>query len=308
MSDLSIWAFRSGNISTIENSDEDSISGRGGLSFCPRQDSLFEVCVESLEAARAAEAGGAHRIELCTELSIGGVTPGFGLMRDTIEAPSIPVHVMIRPRGGNFTYSGDEFEQMRGQIETAKRTGASGIVAGILHPDGRIDVDRSRALVELAYPMKATFHRSFDAAPELSEALESVIQTGADCLLTAGGEPDVLTGANAIGRLHKQARDRLQVMAGGGLRLANVLEVMRRTGVSYLHGSLTQWRQNGGAPRWTASDGVELEGNVREALRLFRQGLANGEVPTDAVRRPSTKGIGMSGSVMQAIREGASQE
>ena len=86
------------------------------------------MCVESLEAARAAEAGGAHRIELCTELSIGGVTPGFGLMRDTIEALSIPVHVMIRPRGGNFTYSGDEFEQMRGQIETAKRTVAEAMI------------------------------------------------------------------------------------------------------------------------------------------------------------------------------------
>ena len=235
---------------------------------------FFEVCVETLAAAKAAEAGGANRIELCADLSIGGIYPGHRLMTDTIEALSIPVHVMIRPHGRNFTCSVDEFGQMRRQVERAKESGASGIVFGILHPDGRVDVERNRVLVELAYPMKATFHRAFDATPELNEALESVIQTGADCLLTSGGEPDVLSGADAIGRLRKQARGRLDVMAGGGLRMTNLLEVVRRSGVSYLHGSLTRWRENGGDSKGRASErGGTLEANVCDALRLFRLGM-----------------------------------
>jgi hypothetical protein len=134
-------------------------------------------------------------------------------MTATIEAPSIPVHVMIRPRGEDFACSACEFGQMRRQVEKAKKAGAAGIAFGVLHPDGRVDVVRSRALVELAYPMKATFHRAFDAAPELSEALEAVIQTGADSLLTSGGKPDVLTRADAIARLRKQAGDRLPASA-----------------------------------------------------------------------------------------------
>jgi copper homeostasis protein len=249
------------------------------------KDSVLEVCVDSLDAARAAEAGGSDRIELCAALSIGGVTPSLGLMTATIEALSIPVHVMIRPRGGGFTRSADEYDQMRKQIGEAKRIGAAGVVLGILHPDGRVDVERSRALVSLAYPMKVTFHRAFDEAPELSEALEAVIQTGAHCLLTSGGEPDVLAGSDAIARLVAQADGRLDVMAGGGVTLANLLKVVRRTGVSYLHGSLTGERKNGGNPKECAQNRqVALEANVREAVRLFRAELSMREARKKILR------------------------
>jgi copper homeostasis protein len=235
----------------------------------------FELCVESLQAARAAQAGGADRIELCEALFVGGVTADLDLIRAAVKAVSIPVHVLIRPRDGDFHFSKDEFRVMRRQIEDAKKAGAAGVAVGVLLADGRVDVKRSRDLVELARPMKATFHRAFDEVPDLEEALENVIATGADCLLTSGGAPDVLTGADSIARLRELSAGRLDVMAGGGLRLHNLAEVVRRTGVSYLHGSLT--RENGGSDHANSQNGCDpsvLEADVREAVRLFRRHFA----------------------------------
>lgn len=231
--------------------------------------------MENLEAARAAAAGGSDRIELCADLSAGGITPAIDLLTSTIEALSIPVFVMIRSRGGDFTGSSREIDQMRRHIEAAKRAGAAGVVLGVLDSDRRVDVDRSRSLVDLARPMKVTFHRAFDATPDLGEALEAVIETGADCVLTSGGKPDVLTGADAIAQLRKQAARRIDVMAGGGLTLDNLEEVVRRTDVSHLHGSLSGKRVNGDRKKkCAASDFAALEVNVREAVRLFRKELA----------------------------------
>jgi len=156
---------------------------------------LFELCADSVEAAQAAESGGADRIELCSELAIGGITPSLDLIRATIRTLSIPVHVLIRPRGGNFVFSLDEFDQMRQQIEQARQAGAAGVAVGALLPDGRVDVERTRELVTLSRPMKVTFHRAFDETTDLIQALEAVILTGADCLLTSGGATDVLAGA-----------------------------------------------------------------------------------------------------------------
>ena len=239
---------------------------------------IFELCAESVEAAKAAEAGGADRIELCTNLLIGGLTPSLELMSATIDALSIPVHVLIRPRGGDFVYSEEEFGLMQRQVKLAKCAGAAGVVLGVLHQDGSVDIDRSRELIELAHPMKATFHRAFDETPQLSEALEAVVRTGADCLLTSGGAADVLTGVAALGRLRQQAGERLQVMAGGGLTLGNLQEVVQRSGVSCLHGSLMRRHgavgrgengvaaNSGGTSLWEM-----LEADVRQAVALFRQ-------------------------------------
>lgn len=227
---------------------------------------MFELCAESLEAARAGEAGGADRIELCTDLPIGGVTPGLELLRATIAALIIPVHVLIRPRGGDFVYTSEEFEQMRHQIKVCKQEGAKGVVFGVLRADGQVDVERSRILVKESLPMKTIFHRAFDATRDLSEALQAVMQTGADGLLTSGGAPDVQRGAGMIGRLREQAGSRLQVMAGGGLALTNLVSVVRQSGVSSLHGSLNG-KDRGVRP------GTSLEVDVREAIRLFQQAL-----------------------------------
>ena len=248
---------------------------------------LFELCAETMQAAQAAESGGGSRIELCSQLSIGGVTPSQELTSAVIGKLSIPVHILIRPRGGDFVYSAAEFDRMRRQIEQVKQAGAAGIALGILLPDGSVDAERSRELVSQARPLSVTFHRAFDETADLIDALESVIQTGADCLLTSGGAADVLTGANSIARLRRQAAGRIQIMAGGGLRLANLVKVVRLTGVSYLHGSLS--RRNV-AP--TQDESSETNGNhsgnghdsddtqamlvadVHEAIRLLSNEVA----------------------------------
>jgi copper homeostasis protein len=220
---------------------------------------LFELCAETLQAAQAAELGGADRIELCERLDIGGVTPGEKLISATIQALSIPVHVLIRPRGGDFAYSAAEFDQIRQQIQWVRQAGAAGVALGVLLADGRVDEVRSRELVELARPMKVTFHRAFDRTPDMAAALEGVIATGADCLLTSGGAPNVLAGVKQLKTLVKQAGDRIQIMAGGGLRLASMAEVLEQTGLRCLHGSLTR----------RAGDGPPESGHGRTAAEIL---------------------------------------
>jgi copper homeostasis protein len=232
--------------------------------------SLFELCGESLEAALRAQSGGADRIELCAELRIGGLTPDFDLVKVVVQAISIPVYVLIRPHPGHFVPKPEEFALMRTQIEQAKNAGARGVVLGVLLPDGRVDVERTRSLVEAARPMAVTFHRAFDKTPDLSEALEAVIQTGADCLLTSGGAANVLIGAEAIAQLARQAAGRIQIMAGGGLLLPDLAAFLQRTGVSLLHGSLI--RKVPGQPNQEV-----LEADIREAIRLIRANSAESD-------------------------------
>jgi copper homeostasis protein len=228
---------------------------------------FFELCAESVEAAMAAQAGGADRIELCSDLASGGVTPNPALTAATISAVTLPVFVLIRPRSGDFVFSTDEFDLMLHQIEEARIAGAAGVATGVLFRDRRVDVQRTRMLIEHARPMKATFHRAFDETPDLCEALESVIETGADSLLTSGGADEVLRGADCIGSLLRMAGDRIHILAGGGLRLATLTQVVRRSGNFSLHGSLT--RKNGHRTPQAAQ--ALLEADVREAIRLLRR-------------------------------------
>ena len=235
---------------------------------------ILEICVESLESALTAEAGGADRIELCEELAIDGLTPSPDLIRCVIEAVHIPVYILIRPRDGSFVYNSKELEQMQAEIEFAKLAGAAGVTLGLLKPDQTVDVVASRELVDLARPMAVTFHRAFDVVPNQSQGLEDVIRTGADRLLTSGGAPNVLSGSEAIAHLRKQAAGRIEVMAGGGLRIANLLEVRRLTGVNCLHTSLiarpeTIAMKSGGAVK----NSILHEQDVREAVRLLHMQL-----------------------------------
>jgi copper homeostasis protein len=249
---------------------------------------FFELCAETMKAALAADRGGADRIELCVRLDIGGITPPEQLTTAVVQALSIPVHVLIRPRGGNFVYSAAEFNQMRQQVQWVKQAGAAAVALGVLRPDHCIDVDRSRELVELARPLKVTFHRAFDRAPDLAEALETVISIGADCLLTSGGAPDVLAGAQQLEKIVKQAGERIQIMAGGGLKLASMVEVLERTGLRCLHGSLTR-RAGEAVPEsvngdGTASEAEILEADVRTAVQLMRDHFAAREAAALGVR------------------------
>jgi copper homeostasis protein len=199
---------------------------------------IFELCAETIDACLAARDGGAHRIELCSGLSEGGITPSHGLIQEAVERSGLPVHVLVRPRGGDFVYSASEVDVMRRDILHAKELGAAGVVLGILQPDGRVDVEAAKALVQLARPMEVTFHRAFDATRLLTEALEEVIATGADRILTSGGQRNVVAGSAALAELVEQAGNRIAIAVGGGLRLQNAASLARVTQARHFHGSL----------------------------------------------------------------------
>ena len=196
---------------------------------------LIEACLDSVPSALAAEAGGARRIELCDNLVEGGTTPSAGAIELCKERLSIPVFVMIRPRGGEFLYDEVEFELMRRDIAHAKRLGADGVVFGLLTPDGRVDVTRTRALLEAARPLPVTFHRAFDAARDPDEALEALIEIGVARVLTSGQQATAPEGAELIRRLVERAQGRIGILPGCGLDETNVRAFVERTGVREVH-------------------------------------------------------------------------
>jgi len=196
---------------------------------------VIEVCVESVASAVAAERGGASRIELCGSLIEGGITPSAGLAAAVRQAVKLPMHVMIRPRGGDFLYDDVEFEVMRRDITMARQLGADGVVFGLLDADGNADLGRTKSLVEAADPMEVTFHRAFDMSADLFRALEDVIATGATRLLTSGGEQSSLQGADRIAQLVQLAGDRIIVMAGSGIKPENGRDLVAKTGVREIH-------------------------------------------------------------------------
>jgi len=167
--------------------------------------------VDSVESAIASEQGGAQRIELCSNLPEGGVTPSAGMIAMTRKRVSIALHVLIRPRAGDFTYSDLEFEVIKRDILLAKQLGANGVALGVLDSEGNIDVVRTRELVSLARPMAATFHRAFDLTRDPLAALEDVISTNADRVLTSGGAETAEKGSANLARLHKAAKGRIQI-------------------------------------------------------------------------------------------------
>lgn len=202
-----------------------------------RKPITLEVCADSVESALAAEQGGAHRIELCSGLVEGGTTPSSGLISTVLSRLAIPVYVMIRPRNGDFCYGTDDFQTMEHDITTVKQLGADGVVFGILKEDGQVDVERTQRLVELARPLKVTFHRAFDMSRDLSESLEALVAVCVDRVLTSGGEQRVEDGLAVVRSLATKAGDRIAVMAGGGISEANAHHVIESTGVHELHAS-----------------------------------------------------------------------
>ena len=204
---------------------------------------LVEAAVETLDYALAAERAGADRIELCNSLRVGGTTPSEGLIAEIAERTRLPVFVLIRPRAGDFVYSDDEFDQMIRDIELSGRMGISGIVTGALTSDGRVDVGHTRTLVKAAAGLPVTFHRAIDSAIDLPAALDEVIQAGASPVLTSGGAATAPEGVDLIAALVGRARERIIVIAGGGIREPNVRDVIARTGVSEVHARLVDERQ-----------------------------------------------------------------
>jgi copper homeostasis protein len=199
----------------------------------------LEVCVDCMESAMAAARGGAARIELCSDLIEGGVTPSAGLIRTILSRVWLGVFVMIRPRAGDFCYSADEFEIMEQDVLTAKQLGADGVVFGILNQNGEVDEVRTRRLVAIARPLKVTFHRAFDLSRNLRQSLETLIAAGVDRILTSGGEQNASEGARMIRELVEAAGDRVTMMAGAGITDRNVRSLLRETGVREIHASIS---------------------------------------------------------------------
>jgi copper homeostasis protein len=198
---------------------------------------LLEVCVETLDGALAARNGGAGRIELCSALSEGGLTPGAGLLELAVERSGLPVMVMVRPRGGDFCYTPLELETMRCDIAAAKRAGASGVVLGVLRPEGDVDLERTTELVALARPLAVTFHRAFDLVRDPLASLETLVGLGIERVLTSGQERTAIEGAALIAELVRRAAGRIELMAGAGVTAGNVRELVARTGVREVHAS-----------------------------------------------------------------------
>ena len=203
-----------------------------------REKFLLEISVESVEAAVAAERGGADRIELCGNLSAGGVTPSAELTAAARSRIHILIFTMIRPRAGDFVYSAGEFATMQKEIETAKESGVNGVVLGILDSNHHVDVDRTRKLVELARPLPTTFHRAFDECPDLPRTLEDVIRTGAARILTSGGAAGAREGAAVLERLVASAGNRIVIVPGAGINAANIAEIMEKTRAREFHSGL----------------------------------------------------------------------
>ena len=196
---------------------------------------LLEIAVYSIEAALAAQAAGADRIELCTAPAEGGLTPSAATLRIARKWLRIPIHVMIRPREGDFCYSSREFEVMLLDIAAANVAGMNGIVTGILTPDGSIDRERMELIVEAAGKMNVTCHRAFDMARDPHEALETLVECGVSRILTSGGKQTAAENLPFIAGLVEKAGSRISIMPGSGINEHNILEIQKATGVSEIH-------------------------------------------------------------------------
>lgn len=198
-------------------------------------DYKLEICADSIESAINAQTGGADRIELCTNLQEGGTTPGAGLISAVRNNLSIALHVLIRPRGGDFLYKDIEYDIMRREIEFCGENGVDGIVLGILRTDGSIDIERTAKLIESAKPMSATFHRAFDLCKDPLKSLEDIITTGADRLLTSGQMNKAVDGIELINKLIIKAQLRIIIMPGSGINDTNIGRIANGTGAKEFH-------------------------------------------------------------------------
>lgn len=196
---------------------------------------ILEVCVDSYTSMMTAKDAGADRIELCSALNIGGLTPSYGLMQRAKEIKDIEVFVMIRPRSGDFLYDNNEFETMKQDINIAKQMGFDGIVTGILLSDGRIDIDRMRELVKVAYPLKVVLHRSFDDAKNPIEDIPSLIEMGICRILTSGQGSNALKGADYIAKIQEKFGDSITIMPGCGINAGNIKEMYKITKCTHYH-------------------------------------------------------------------------
>ena len=221
---------------------------------------ILEICTNSFESALAAQKAGAHRIELCTALSLGGLTPSYGLLEKVMDSITIPVMVLIRPRSGNFSYSNAEWNQMERNIALCKKLKVAGIVCGALNSNQEIDIQRTQALLEMAEGLDFTFHRAFDWTPDPLKALQTLIDLKVPRLLSSGQEKSAEEGMSLLQTLQGKAEDQLEIMPGGGINNYNVLK-FKEAGFKSLHASASEKIQLlNKAPK------VSMEGRLEEGV------------------------------------------
>ncbi len=223
---------------------------------------LFEVCIDSVDGAIAATRGGADRLELCSALSEGGITPSFGLVQSVLEQTHLPVMMMIRPRGGSFVYSADEVAVMLRDIALAQKLGVAGVVFGCLEGDGALDIPTNETLIEAARPLAVTFHRAFDeAAVDPLAALDQLKGMGVDRLLTSGQKPSAEEGVERIRELIPRS-DKVAVMPGAGVRPENAAEIIHATGATEIHGTASRF-----------CDQLQRKVTCEETVRAIREAV-----------------------------------
>lgn len=198
----------------------------------------IEIATSDFATTQSAVNGGADRIELCTNLAEGGTTPSYGTIKQCRESFSVSLYPIIRPRGGDFLYTDDEFEIMLHDVKLCKQLGCDGMVIGLLNKDGTIDIKRTSVLIETAYPLGVTFHRAFDRCIDPFTALEQLINIGCERILTSGQKPSVVDGVDLVAELNKKAADRIIIMPGSGVRKENIKMLAAKTGCTEFHSSL----------------------------------------------------------------------
>jgi len=232
---------------------------------------LIEIATSDFLTTKSAVEGGADRIELCANLAEGGTTPSYAHIKKCREAFDIALFPIIRPRGGDFLYTKDEFEIMKNDIKLCKELGCEGIVIGLLNMDGTIDMTRTSELIELVYPLEVTFHRAFDRCKDPFAALEELIEIGCQRILTSGQKPTVSEGVDLIAELNKKADDRIIILPGSGVRKDNIKMLAEKTGCIEFHSSL----------RGKAKSPMQF---IHPAFADSAESYSNNEISPDEVR------------------------
>ena len=235
----------------------------------------FEICAGGVESCIAAENAGANRVELCSALSEGGITPSFSVVEYCVKNLTIELNVIIRPRGGDFVYTSSEIEIMRRDIEVFKSIGVNGVVVGCLNNDGSVDVDAMKILMEAANGLSVTFHRAFDICANPFDSLETIISLGCDRILTSGHATTAYEGRDMLKQLNEKSVGRIIIMPGCGVDITNVSEIVDYTKVNEIHFSASVVRPSlflypSNGVNFGAAAALSDEKKIREIISLFR--------------------------------------
>ncbi|GIM51592.1 copper homeostasis protein CutC [Capnocytophaga cynodegmi] len=223
---------------------------------------VFEICASSFESARNAQLAGANRIELCSELGVGGVTPSYGLIKKVMDELSIENCVLIRPRSGNFTYTDEEFDVMLRDITFCRELGCKGVVTGVLNTDNTIDKERTQQLIEAAGDIDFIYHRAFDCVPNPEEALNLLKTLGVKRILTSGGKKSAVEGLDVLKKLNHQAEGKITIMPGGGINPQTILKI-KEAGFNEVHFSGTVFEKSANEMPFSFNTASFLDESVR---------------------------------------------